>query len=249
MFSVGERDELRERLIAAARADAQITAAAVVGSGARDAEDEWSDIDLALRLEDRLEPRRVADVWTTRMYDQAGVVDHLDVWSGATLFRVFLLSSSLQVDLSFWPSATFASSGGPFRLLFGESNEPRPLPAPTLGDPVGLGWLYALHVRSSLARGRASQALAMVDGLRDQVVALACRRHCPPPHRGRGVEDLPPELRQRIAETVVQGLDETELRRAFAASVALLLDEAQRADPAREKRLRGVARQLVHPCA
>jgi len=43
-----------------------------------------------------------------------GAVDHLDMWSGSTLFRVFLLSSSMQVDLSFWPWETFAPSGASF---------------------------------------------------------------------------------------------------------------------------------------
>ncbi len=117
---------LRDRLIAAARGDDRITAAAVVGSGAINGEDAWSDIDLALRLADGLKPDDVAVAWTTRIYESASAVDHLDVWSDSTLFRVFLLSSSLQVDLSFWTANTFAASGASFRLLFGEANEPRP---------------------------------------------------------------------------------------------------------------------------
>jgi predicted nucleotidyltransferase len=126
VFSIREREALRDRLIAAAREDHRITAAAVVGSGAMDGEDAWSDIDLALRLADGLEPDDVAADWTTRIYESAGAIDHVDVWSGSTLFRVFLLSSSLQVDLSFWAADGFAASAASFRLLFGESNEPRP---------------------------------------------------------------------------------------------------------------------------
>ncbi|MCP9491436.1 MAG: hypothetical protein MSC31_16415 [Solirubrobacteraceae bacterium MAG38_C4-C5] len=231
----------------AAREDDRIIAAAIVGSGARDAEDAWSDIDLALRLGEGLDPHGIADDWTTRMYDHAGAVDHLDVWSDATLFRVFLLSSSLQVDLSFWASDTFAASGGSFRLLFGESNEPRAAASSSASaDLIGTGWLYALHVRSSIARGRTLQALHMINGVRDQVISLACLRHQLPARHGRGVDDLPADLRENIAETLVRGLDETELRRAFAMSVSILLDEAQRVDPDRAQRLRGAARKLVH---
>lgn len=177
MFSIGERDELRDRLMVAAREDDRITGAAIVGSGARDGEDEWSDIDLALRLGDGLDPDDIVSDWTTRMYESAGAVDHVDVWSETTLYRVFLLSSSLQVDLSFWASDTFAASGGPFRLLFGESNEPRPSRSPFPADLIGFGWLYALHVRSSIARGRPLQALYMMNCVRDQVITLACLRH------------------------------------------------------------------------
>lgn len=215
VFSIRERDELRDRLIVAARADDRIIAAAVVGSGARDAEDAWSDIDLALRLGDGLDLNGVADDWTARMYESAGAVD------------------------------TFAASGS-FRLLFGESNERLTSRSAVPGDLIGMGWLHALHARSSIARGRTLQALHMINGVRDQVITLACLRHQLPAHHGRGVDDLPVDLRQRIAETLVRRLDETELWRAFAMSVSILLDEAQRVDPDREQRLRAVARELAH---
>lgn len=245
VFSARERDDLRDRLVAAAREDDRIIAAAIVGSAARDAEDAWSDIDLALRLSDGVEPEDVAGDWTARMYESAGAVDHLDVWSGTALYRVFLLDSTLQVDLSFWTSGAFAASGSSFRLLFGEANAPQPTPTSAPGALVGMAWLYALHARSSIARGRTLQALHMIDNVRDQVVALACLRHHLPAHEGRGVDDLPDHLRLRIAETVVRGLDTSELHRAFAASVGALLEEAREADPARERRIRETVRQLA----
>jgi hypothetical protein len=191
-----------------------------VGSGAIDGEDAWSDIDLALRLADGLEPDDVAAKWTTRIYQNAGAVDHLDRWSDSTLFRVFLLSSSLQVDLSFWTADSFAATGASFRLLFGESNEPPPA--------------------RSLAPG------GLDHGVRDQAITLACLRHELPTHHGRGVDDLPAALRQTLAETLVRELDRHELRRAFAASIAALLDEAQQVDPDREQRLRKTVRELAH---
>ena len=211
MFSVPEREALRDRLIAVARSDDRITAAAIVGSAANDGEDAWSDIDLALRLGDDLEPVDVAAEWTTRIYESANAVDHLDVWSDSTLFRVFLLSSSLQVDISFWPADAFAASGDSFRLLFGDSNEPQPPCSPAPGALIGMGWLYALHARSSIARGRALQANHWINGVRDQVTMLACLRHGLPTPEGRGVDDLPAGLRQSLAETLVRGLDEREL--------------------------------------
>jgi hypothetical protein len=44
----------------------------------------------------------------------------------------------------------------------------------------------------------------------------------------------------------VRELDGRELRRAFAVSVAALLDEAQQLDPDREQRLRETVWELVH---
>ena len=50
MFSVRDREQLRDELVAAAKADSRISGAALTGSGAVGAEDEWSDIDLAFGL-------------------------------------------------------------------------------------------------------------------------------------------------------------------------------------------------------
>lgn len=248
MFSQ-QRRELRDELIAAAQADDRITAAALVGSAALDREDTWSDIDLALRLVTDLTPADVVDGWTARMYDEHSAVDHLDMWSHSTLFRVFLLSSSLQVDLSFWPSDAFAASGASFRLLFGEANEPKPASSPAPRALVGTGWLFGLHARSSIARGRSLQALHMVNGLRDQLVSLACLRHGLPPQQGRGVDDLPAEGTATIAGTLVRALDRGALSRAFAAAMTALLDEADHLDHALAARLRAPAAILVDTAA
>jgi hypothetical protein len=249
VFSQQERGDICHRLVAAARTDDRITAAAVVGSEALDRTDEWSDIDLALRLASGLEPAHVASAWTGRMYEDYGAVDHLDMWSGGTLFRVFLLSSSLQVDLSFWASDTFAPTGEPFRLLFGEANEPAGAPAEMPGILIGMGWLYALHARSSIARGRNLQALHMVNGVRDHVVSLACLRFGLPAHQGRGVDDLPVELRETLGETIVRGLDRSELSRAFAHAITALLEEAEWIDSDLASRLGNPARELVRTAA
>jgi len=249
MFSQGERGDLRERLVAAAQVDERIRAAAVVGSAAAHREDEWSDIDLAFRLAAGLEPADVGHAWTERMYADHGAVDHLDVWSGSTLFRVFLLSNSMQVDLSFWPWETFAASSTSFRLLFGEANTPRCSSPPLPETLIGMGWLYALHARSSIARGRNLQALYMVNGVRDHVVSLACLRHGLPAHQGRGVDDLPPDVMERIAETLVRGLRRNELSTALANTISALLGEAEQIDPGLASRLREPVRELVRTAA
>ncbi len=245
VFTELQRCELRDRLVAAAREDGRVTAAAVVGSAAVDREDEWSDIDLALRLADDADPADVADDFTALLYASHGAVHHFDLWRARTLFRVFLLPSTLQVDLSFWPSQVFAASGASFRLLFGETNEPSAAPPPAPDELIGMGWLYALHARSSIARGRALQALYMINGLRDHVVSLSCVRHGLPAYEGRGVDDLPTGVTETLAETVVRGLDRPELSRAFDAATRALLREAEHVDRALAARLTEPALELL----
>src|SRR5689334_12260399 len=158
MFTPDERTRLRDALVAAARADPRLTGAALTGSAAAGPEDRWSDIDLALGVAAGADSGRVVADWTDRMYRGGGAVHHVDVYRGDTLFRVFLLANTLQVDLAFWPAAQFGAYGPAFRLLFGAANPPRLRPPPDAAALVGMGWLYALHARSSIARGRPWQA-------------------------------------------------------------------------------------------
>jgi predicted nucleotidyltransferase len=246
VFTAGERHELREALVAAARADPKIAAAAIVGSAASGTEDAWSDIDLAFRLTAGLAPADVVDDWTGRMRVAHGAVTHHDVWAGPALYRVFLLRNSLQVDLSLWPADEFGATGGqPLQVVFGEANEPRPVPPRDVDGLIGTGWLYALHVRSSIARDRPLQALYMLNTVRDQVITLACVRLGLRPAHARGADDLPADVRATLAASVVGELTEHELRRAFAVLVDALLLEATAVDPALAAQLADPLRELV----
>lgn len=242
VFDAEGRERLRTRLVEAARADPRISAAATTGSGALDRLDRWSDIDLALAVAaDR--DGVVAD-WTTRLYDE-GAVTHLDVWRRETRFRVFLMSDTLQVDVAFWPAAAFGPIGPAFRVLFGGVGDPGPRPTRDAAEQVGLGWLYALHVRSSLARGRVWQAETMLGHLRGAVLALACLRHGLPAAEGRGLDDLPAV--DLLPAGLPTALDPPELYRAFAACVERLLAEAAHVDPAVTTRLTPLLRTLTDP--
>lgn len=230
MFTPAEREALREALVLAARDDPRIIAAALTGSAALDREDRWSDIDLALSVGDPGEVDGVVEAWSARMYGDHGAVQHVDVWLGATLFRVFLLPSTLQVDIAFWAAAEFGAIGPSFRLLFGSANERPPGRAPDPVHLIGMGWLYALHARSSIARGRTWQAEHMISAARDQVLALACVRHELPAAYARGAHDLPAEVLVPLEAALVGALDTGELERAFHAVVDGLRDETRHVD-------------------
>ena len=245
MFRAEDRERLRDELVSGARADARISAAALLGSSALGREDRWSDIDIALCLAaDADRTPAIAD-WTERMYSEHAAVHHLDVTRGETLYRGFLLSSTLQVDISFWGQAEFGAIGPGFRLLFGTAANPRTAAAPTAVELVGMGWLYALHARASIARARVWQAEYMISAMRDQVLALACLRHGVPAVQGRGMDDLPPEATVAIAPALIRSLDIPELKRAFAAITHALLVETERTDPGLADRLAGPLRELA----
>ena len=238
MYSEGDRDELLQRLVERARTDPAIEAAALVGSAARRSVDRWSDIDLAFGLAGDVDLVETADRWSRVVAELVTVSDALDLWAGPTLYRVFLLDSSLQVDVSFWRTGTLAANGDhAFEQLFGEAAAPTPGEPADLHGVAAWGWLYALHARSAIARNRIWQAVQMLDGLRGQVIALCCSRHGLEIHHGRGVDQLPEPILCALADTLPAAGTGTALAAAYTAAVGLLGTEVEHLDLALAGRL------------
>lgn len=230
MFTSEQREQIRAALVSAARADSDITGAAHLGSAAIDRLDDWSDIDLALCLSSEDELEEVIAAWTARLYRDHEAVAHCDVKRGNTLYRVFLLRNTLQVDISFWPAGQFRAVGPKFKLIFGIANEPQPSPADSTAELIGLAWLYGLHVRSSIARHRLLQAEYMLSNMRNRVIALACLRHGLSTSEGRGFDDLADDQRSGFAECYPASLEPEELHRAFQRTMSALLAETRLRD-------------------
>jgi hypothetical protein len=179
------------------------------------------------------------------MYHQHLALHHLDVMSGAWVYRVFLLPSTLQVDLGFVPATEFRALAPTFRLMFGKANESRHVPPPSAGDIIGLGWLYALHARTCIARRKVWQAEYMISGIRDSALALACIRHGLPAVHGRGMDLLPGEVAAQFEDSLVRQLDIAELSRAFGVVLRGLLSEIRSTDAELAGRLQGALTHLI----
>lgn len=242
MFTPAEREQLRKELIEAAHADDDVVGAALVGSAATGREDAWSDIDVVLQVRRDTDPEEVASRWTSQFYDLRGAAHHLDVIAGGVLYRVFLLASSLQIDVSFWPEDQFRATESGFRLLFGTPQPSTGAREPEASREIGMAWLYALHSRSAIARGRGWQATMMLDQLRDQFLVLACMRHGLNPHHGRDADRLPVPFLTVLRQARAASLTEPELARSHTALVSALADEVALHDP-------GLAADLATPLA
>lgn len=230
MFTPEERERLRSELLQRAAKDQRISGAAITGSAAASREDPWSDIDLAFGVRDTAELPNILSDWTAHMYQEHQTLHHLDVNAGAWIYRVFLLRSTLQVDLAFVPAAEFRALAPTFRLISGESNEAQYTQPPPAEAIIGFAWLYALHARSCIARGKFWQAEYMISGLRDNALALACIRYGLSADHGRGVDLLPAEVTAQFAGSLVRQLDAAELARCFRIAMHGLLSEIRYAD-------------------
>src|SRR5213080_4404488 len=156
MFTVEQRDALREHVLQLADEDERVVAGAAVGSLAVDGGDRFSDLDLTFGVADDVPVADVLDGWTRTLVDEDDAVQLADLAAGPTTYRVFLLPDALQFDLSMTPAAQFHPAGPRFRLLFGETAaSPIGIPIPQMpADLFGWGVIYALHARACIERGR-----------------------------------------------------------------------------------------------
>lgn len=245
MFTPEDRSRIRASLIEKAAADPRITGAAITGSAALGREDAWSDIDLAFGTVDGATLPAVLDDFTAFLYSVHSAVHHLDIAAGPWTYRVFLLPGTLQVDLAFVAQPEFRALAPSFQLVAGVAEPARHLPEPPAGLLIGYGWLYALHARTSIARGSLWQAEYMISGVRDHTLALACLRHGLPTVHGRGFDMLPPGVLLPLADAIVLRLDHAGLSRAFTAARDALLTEIRHADAPLAGRLQQQFEQLL----
>jgi len=226
VFTVKQRDALREHVLQLAEEDERVVAGAAVGSLAVDGGDAFSDLDLTFGIADASPVTEVLEDWTRRLSAEWDAVPLVDLTRGPTAYRVFVLPDALQFDLSMTPAAQFRPAGPRFRLLFGETaGDPR-VPAPPVADDL-LGWgvVYALHARACIERGRLWQAEHYVGAVRDHALSLACLREGAPAVQARGYDDLSAETLARFENAHVTTLEPAALRAALAASVRALIRE------------------------
>lgn len=237
MFTVGERDALRVRVLRLAEEDDRVVAAAVVGSLAVDGGgDRFSDLDLTFGIADGVPVTGVLDDWAASLVDELGAVALADLERGVTIYRVFLLPGALQLDISMTPAAQFRPYGPRLRLVFGQvaADDPgasRPLGSLFIDTPAvaqdifGWGAIYALHTRACIERRRVWQAAHYVGAVRDHALSLACLRHGVVAVQARGYDELPAEILAQFNRTLVGAAEPGTLRAALAASVTALLRE------------------------
>ncbi len=225
LFSIEDRDRVRDRVLQLAAHDPRVVAGAVVGSLALHSGDRWSDLDLTFAVVDGVPVPDVLRDWTHMLADEFDAVTLFDLPAGASLYRVFLLPGCLQFDLSFTPASAFGATSPKFRLLFGAAVEKPYTAAPSPHELFGYAVHHALRARFCIERGRVWQAEYWISGVRDYALQLACLRHDLPANNGRGFDNLPADVRDTMQDALVRSLEREELLRAFGVTIAGLLRE------------------------
>jgi hypothetical protein len=230
VFTVHDRDRLRNHVLELARNDPRVVAGAEVGSLALGGGDRWSDLDLTFGVTDEVALSEVLDDWTRDLSARFDAVRLLDLVVDPAIYRVFLLPDYLQLDVSVSPASQFRSTSPRFKLLFGDSNEPNYRRPPPRTETLGWAVVWARHARVCIERSQWWQAEYAIAHLRYHAMELACLRLDLPAYYGKGFDRLPVEMRKAFEEGIVRSLEPDELIRAVGAGIATLVKECEVAD-------------------
>ncbi len=227
MFAVHDRNSLYDFVMQLARDDKRVVAGALVGSLALGGGDRWSDLDLTFSIEDGYSIINVLENWTEVFREKLDAAQLFDVQRGHTIYRVFLLPSCLQCDISFTPKSHFGPAGPKFKLLFGNYKEKPFYQPPSATELFGYAVHHALRARFCIERRRYWQAEFWISSARDYALHLACLRRGLPSDHGRGFDNLPPELLGLFSDSLVTTFAREDLMRALNCVVNGLLSETE----------------------
>ncbi|MEA2506369.1 MAG: hypothetical protein QOH48_987 [Actinomycetota bacterium] len=244
MFTVEERDRLRQHVLERARGDARVVAGAEVGSLSLGGGDRWSDLDLTFGIRDGIDVTEILDEWTSDLSSRFDAVPLFDLVADPAVYRVFLLEDYLQLDVSMAPASKFRSTSPRFKLLFGVANEPEYLRPASRHDTLGWAMLWARHGRICIEREHWWQAEYCITHLRYHGMELASLRNELPAYYGKGFDRLPDEDGDAFREAIVRSLDRDDLSRALTAGVKGLLRECELGDD--DERIRERLRRMGH---
>jgi hypothetical protein len=200
MFTVEERERIRGRLTEMARVDPRVESAAAVGASALGGGDRWSDLDLTFGLAEGASMEAVLSDRTRSVESEFDALTLFDLPFRSSIYRVFLVPGSLQVDLSFTPGPEFGAFGPKFALLFGTATERDPLagPSPTRpGARTGRGFdeLPAdIRERTAGALARSLERAELLRALYYAVDALL--------RESEGIHDEAAKLEAQLRELV-----------------------------------------------
>jgi hypothetical protein len=229
LFTVNDRDRVREHVLQLAHSDGRVVAGAAVGSLALNEGDRWSDLDLTFAVAEEVPVPEVLEDWTRDIVEKLDAIHLFDVTSGPSIYRVFLLPGCLQFDVSFTPASKFGANGPKFKMIFGSSVQKPYTPPPDANELLGYAVHHLLRARFCIERGRFWQAEYWISGARDNALSLACRRHGLPAVHGRGFDALPAETRDYFRGGLVRALERDELMRALSFVIEGLLRESEEA--------------------
>lgn len=239
-YTPQERQQTLDRLLDALRADKRLAGVLIVGSGAVGFTDDYSDIDLAVVVEQAEDVKSAFDDWGTTIADLFGILIFVPTQRAPNVFLyAMLLSGFLELDISFQCLDDLVARRPRWRVAWDRTGciadrmdtswkaKVEPDFAAIFRQYMEGTWHYVNHIGLSVARGQLWRAMSDLELIRTRVIELAGLRNGHNTRRFREIDRLSPELLIALGKTLVQNTEPNEILRALRVVVELFINEAR----------------------
>ena len=243
LFSPHERQDILNRLLSALESDSRVAGVLVVGSGAVDFDDCYSDIDLSVVATNEKDVLSIYQEWRGRIEKLLPVIHCCEVTYGPNSYLyAFLLDGYLELDVGFGCLANLVARRERWRIAFDRSGKIEDImrsswkkksevdtKAGYLYRIDGI-WHYIIHVPIALKRSHPWMALHYLEIIRNRSVELAGLRHRLETKNFRHVDRMPKGFLIELQESLVSSLDHTAIMNALMIATACFFHQAQALD-------------------
>lgn len=239
LFTTEERKETLDRIIAALKSDDRIIGVVVVGSGATLSKDRYSDIDLAVVVDEEENVLVVFTEWRSIVEDLFSVIHSFEVTYGEHEYLYgFLLEGFLELDMGFRCLSKLYAKDEKWRILFDQtgkmqsimqsSMEERHVPdiEPVCKKKVDTIWYYIIHGVVALKRGKLWEAFNCVETIRNHTIELAGLCLGLKTKRFKEVDRMPKSFLNQVQNTLVPTMDLKHIKNALRRATLCFFHEA-----------------------
>ena len=242
-YSPAERESTLNRLLTALRSDQRIAGLLVVGSGAEDFADVYSDIDLCAVTTSADDVRPAFQEWGVKIREMLPVFHSVESVRGANIYLwILLLENFLEVDLCFLCLDDLHATRNRWKTVFDRSgriesimqssweNRPKPNLEETYRYRLGSIWHYISYAAVAVQRDQPWRAIYEIEQIRNQTIELRGLREELETTRFRHVDQMSADFLAELERTLVVSLRSVDLMDALRAATVCFFREAQHYD-------------------
>lgn len=239
LYTVVERDNIMTALVNLFYKDERIIGFIKVGSSAYNYKDKYSDIDLAIIVNDPKDLEQIFDDWKEIIYKEFSVLHDFEVrFSSDGFLHGFLLENFLEIDIGFQTKDKIYAKRKDWDVVFDKTNEIKEKMQTTWKERKNRddqddlfqffkgSWYNILHTLIALVRDNLWHAIFELEELRLMIINIVNLRCKLRVKRFQEVSKFPKEIQSQLKDLIITNIDKKHLYNNLLCSANFLYSEA-----------------------
>lgn len=238
IHSPGSREAILESIITKLKEDQRIVGAILVGSGAYDFKDKYSDIDLAVVTMEEENLEEIYYDWIEVMQNAFQIIHRFEfVVTPKILLHGFFLENFIEIDISFQPINAISAHKKNWLIIFDITGKLKEIMQESwkqeekknylkrFTDQVDGSWYYVNQALIALARGNYWKALYQIETIRNEIVNIVSLPAKLSVKHYNNIEKLPQTLLKELESLLNLSLNKENLFSAVKKATEIYFRE------------------------